>query len=179
MSGGFKAFLWFLAALIILPAVLWVGLFVVVIGGAAIDEYRHSGSARGTAALDRARNALHGLGGNRWHAVATDAWAGWGAPDMNGDQIENYAFTLPAGEVPAFLAALEAQWTAEPIERAQPDDPRVCYIFGGARLVLNRQTGRVQINWGNYYDLTPATKPAGRAAGQRPTSGPKTAITYD
>ncbi len=177
MSGGFKLFLGLLAAAVVLPAVLWVTLYAIVIGGSLASDVRNSGSATGPAALERARNALHDLGNGRWRAVATDARANWDAGDMGGDRIEHYAFTLPPAEVAPFQAALDAQWTLRPLDGRDSDDPRVNYVFEGASLVLDRETGRVRIEWANFFSHTPATNPAGRAAGQRPATAPAAAFT--
>jgi hypothetical protein len=171
MSRGFKVFLWLLAMVIVSPVLLWAALFVVIIGGSAVNEFVHSGSAKGDEALDRAGNVLNDLDGGRWRVVATDAGAVWSAPDMGGDRIENYAFTLPPAEVPRFRAALDAQWTERPIDGRKPGDSTVNYVYEGASLILDPDTGRVEINWGNFYSLTPTTKPLGYdAPSTRPRS---------
>jgi hypothetical protein len=161
VSRQFKAFLWLLAIVLAIPILLVGGVVMLMIA----HDFYYSGSARGQAALERIHDfALHDLGNGRWRQVAIDARAQWGAPDWSGDRIEHNAFTLPHDEIEAFHEALKAEWLHQPDTSRTANDPHVFYVFEGASLDLNRSTGHVEIEWGNFLNLTPTTKPATRAA---------------
>ena len=156
MSGGLRVLLWTLLGLALLPVAAALGVVVLLVA----HDWKHSGSLRGDAALERARHALQDVGGDRWRVVAFDARAEWSPPDMGGDRIEHYAFTLPQAEIAPFQAALEAKWTHRSNEGRSPNDLTVNYIFEGASLLLHPETGRVEIEWANFYSLTPTSRPA-------------------
>lgn len=166
MSGGLRVLLWTLLGLVLLPVVAGLGVVVLLVA----HDWKYSGSLRGDGALERARHALQDVDGDRWRDVAFDARATWDPPDMDGDRIEHYAFTLPPAEIGPFHAALEAQWSRRTSEgrNYKPNDPRVNYVFEGASLLLDPESGRVEIEWANFYTLTPATKPIRHAPSTRP-----------
>jgi hypothetical protein len=165
-ESGWKAFGKIVAALLLIPVLLYVLQIVGfnVIGFVAVitHDFVNSGSSTGDEAFRRAEREIRIDFGDA-HRFATNARAYWTADDFHGDNTEYFAFNLPVEQLPAFEGRIRTAWSADPtfegpgkVAEVVPsgDGPEwyresvkgsVFYRVNTGSIGINRATGRVII----------------------------------